>query len=247
MLIARHFSDAATLCCAAMQPSSGPGLPSESVERLRRAWQLRPRTDYVFDFWTAFGWTVLTLGLYAFYVLYQLVRRSRDHNARRLELLDAAASFAWEEVQLAGATEEMRPYFERMGANLETLRRSTRDFRDPVVWLLLSMVSFGVTGIVAAVLLNRDLIAHDVAEVAIETDLAQAFARLGRPLPVASDTTRVVGAHNYLARVVAAIASLGIYGFWWAHDLMRDGNEHFATNWKFEDDVVQAVQELIGD
>ena len=36
-------------------------------------------------YWTALGWTVLTLGIYSFYVFYQLVRRMRDHNARRVE------------------------------------------------------------------------------------------------------------------------------------------------------------------
>lgn len=234
------------LNCAAMQPGQDPAVPSDSADRLRRAWQLRPRTDYVFDFWTAFGWVVLTVGIYAFYVLYQLVRRSRDHNVRRLEFLDAAASFAWEEAQLRGSAEELRPYFERIGTGLESLRQSTRDFRDPVIWLLLSMVSFGVTGIVAAVLLNRDLIAHDAAEVAIEADLAFAFARLDRPLVAVADPERVVGRHNAAGRIVATVASFGVYGFWWARDLMVEGNSHFAANRPFEDEVASAVQEMLG-
>src|SRR5579864_2232464 len=75
-----------------------PGPPSvPTAERIRLAWQRRPETDYIFNFWTAFGWTVLTLGIYGFYVFYQLVRRMRDHNARRLELLDAATTVAWEQ------------------------------------------------------------------------------------------------------------------------------------------------------
>lgn len=228
-----------------MQWSPGPATPPESAERVRRAWQLRPRTDYVFDFWTAFGWIVLTLGLYAFYVLYQLVRRSRDHNVRRLELLDAAASFAWEEAQLRGSAEDLRPFFERIGSGLEVMRRSSRDFRDPVVWLLLSLVSFGVTGIVAAVLLNRDLIAHDAAEAAIESDLTHAFARLGRPLDTPLDPDRSVGRHNAVGRIAATVLTLGIYGFWWGRDLMVEGNDHFVVNWAFEDDVSAAVQDIL--
>jgi hypothetical protein len=60
------------------------------------ACQRRSETDYLFNFWTAFGWTILTLGFFWFYVVYQLVRRMRDHNARRLELFDAALTVAWE-------------------------------------------------------------------------------------------------------------------------------------------------------
>ena len=70
-------------------PQGGYGAPVASpADRIRYAWQRRSDTDYVFDFWTAFGWTLLTCGIYWFYVMYQLVRRSRDHNARRAELLD---------------------------------------------------------------------------------------------------------------------------------------------------------------
>jgi hypothetical protein len=39
------------------------GAPMSSADRVRMAWQRRHETDYVFDFWTAFGWTILTCGI----------------------------------------------------------------------------------------------------------------------------------------------------------------------------------------
>ena len=63
-----------------------------AAERVRLAARRREETDYIFRYWSALGWTILTLGIYGLYVFYQLVRRMRDHNARRLELLDAAAA-----------------------------------------------------------------------------------------------------------------------------------------------------------
>ena len=69
---------------------------------MRAAYLRRHESDYIFDFWTAFGWTMLTCGIYLVYVVYQLVRRSRDHNLRRLELLDAANAVAWERADRAG-------------------------------------------------------------------------------------------------------------------------------------------------
>lgn len=228
-----------------MQPSQGDVPVPESAERIRLAVQLRSRTDYRFDFWTALGWTAVTLGLYAFYILYRLVRRSRDHNLRRLEFLDAAATFAWEEAQLRGAAEELRPYFERIGAGLESMRRACREFRDPVIWLLLSLVSFGLTGMVAAVLLNRDLIDHDRTEASIEADLAFAFARLDHPLGTPLDPDRSVGRHNAAGRIAATLLTLGIYAFWWGRDLMVEGNDHFTINRVYEDDVSAAVQDLL--
>src|ERR1017187_5797979 len=52
-----------------------PGLPPmPAIDRVQVAWRHRVETDYIFDYWTALGWTVLTLGIYGFYVFYQLVR-----------------------------------------------------------------------------------------------------------------------------------------------------------------------------
>ncbi len=45
---------------------------------IREALRRRAETDYLFDFWTAFGWTLLTGGIYGYYVFYQLIRRMRD-------------------------------------------------------------------------------------------------------------------------------------------------------------------------
>src|SRR5512142_1632631 len=67
-----------------------PQLPAS--ERVRLAVQRRGESDYIFRYWSALGWTILTFGIYGLYVFYQLVRRMRDHNARRLELLDAATT-----------------------------------------------------------------------------------------------------------------------------------------------------------
>ena len=86
-----------------------PPPPMTAAERVRVAAQQRDETDYIFDYWTALGWTVLTLGIYGFYVFYQLVRRMRDHNARRLELLDAAMTVAWEQAGRQGLQQEMTP------------------------------------------------------------------------------------------------------------------------------------------
>src|SRR5438270_861480 len=68
-------------------PPPPPGPPvgaavatGSSKDRIRQAYQRRAETDYIFNFWTAFGWTLLTCGIFGLYVIYQLVRRARDHN-----------------------------------------------------------------------------------------------------------------------------------------------------------------------
>jgi hypothetical protein len=221
-------------------PSTVPGPPQlPACERVRLAVQRRGETDYIFSYWSAVGWTILTFGIYGLYVFYQLVRRMRDHNARRLELLDAATTAAWEQAGRHGLQQELAPSFQRAGAQLAVLRQMTYDFRDPVIWVLLAIIA-GVAEIIAFVLLDQDLIKHDQAEVGVEEELAVIYGRLGQPLP-APQQGRVKGPDNYVGRIVAAIVSFGIYMFWWFYNQMQEPNKHFAINWVQEDQLVKAV------
>jgi hypothetical protein len=214
-----------------------------AADRIRVTWQGRGYSDYLFNFWTALGWTILTLGIYGFYVFYQMVRRMRDHNARRLEFLDAAVTFGWDEAGKRGLQQELTPSFQRAASHLGVLRRMTRNFREPVVWLLLSIVAGWIVHLVAFILLDQDLVAHDRAEVGVEYELALIYGRLGYPLSY-PDPNRVKRPHRYVLRIMATIFSFGIYLLWWYHDMMIEPNHHFFTNWWEEDELAAAVQAM---
>ena len=228
-----------------IQPPYGymPAPAPPPSERVRLAWQRRAESDYRFDFWTALGWTILTFGIYSFYVLYQLVRRSRDHNERRLELLDAATALAWQQAATRGITNDLQPSFNRISAELDVLRRQAAKFRDPVGWMLISLVATAIVHVVVYILLDGDLVDHDRAEGAAEHELSIIYARLGAPVP-APDPSRMKQRHNYVGRVVASVLTGGFYIFWWANNIMNDANEHYEHNWHWEDALAASVQQL---
>lgn len=216
----------------------------QPIDRLRQAYQRRHDSDYIFSFWTALGWSILTLGIFYFYVFYQLMRRMRAHNLRRLDLLEAARDFAWEVAGNRGLQEELRPNFERTASYLEVLRRMTTDFRDPGIWLLLSIFGGrGIVEIVAYIFLDGDLVKHDTAEGGAESELSTIFTRLGQAVPQ-PDPARIKGKHRYVARVIVSVVTLGIYAFWWTYNLMIEPNRHFEINWGWEDSLAQAAQAL---
>jgi hypothetical protein len=219
-----------------------PPPPVSAAERVRLAARRRGETDYIFRYWSALGWTILTFGIYGLYVFYQLVRRMRDHNARRLELLDAATAVAWEQAGRQGLQQELAPSFERAAGHLAVLRRMTQDFRDPVIWLLLAIVA-GIVQIVGFILLDQDLVKHDQAELGAEDELSVIYGRLGQPLP-SPDQGRVKQPDNYVSRILAAVFTFGIYLFWWFYNQMDEPNKHFASNWTEEDDLVNAVDAI---
>jgi hypothetical protein len=219
-----------------------PTIPAS--DRVQAAWQRRGETDYIFSYWTALGWTVLTLGIYSLYVFYQLVRRMRDHNARRVELFEAALTFGWEEAGRRGLQQELTPSFQRASAHMDVLRRMTTNFPEPVVWLLIAIVARGIGELIAFVLLDQDLVKHDRSEVGVEYEISVIFGRFGQSVP-APDQQRVKGQNNYVGRIVATVFSLGIYLFWWYYNQMNDPNLHFQANWRQEDALVAAVHALL--
>jgi hypothetical protein len=172
-----------------------------------------------------------------------LMRRMRDHNGRRLELLEGATEVAWEQATRQGIAEELRPNFERISSHLAVLRQMTSDFRDPAIWLVISIFASSIAIIVAFVFLDGDLIKHDTNEGAVEAELVLIYGRLGQPLP-APDPGRVKGKQNYAGRIIATIGSCGIYYFWWLYDQMVDVDNHFAHNWPWEDALAGAVQQM---
>jgi hypothetical protein len=157
--------------------------------------------------------------------------------------LDAAIALGWEEAGRRGIQEELTPSFQRASMHLSALRKQTTEFRDPIIWLLLSIIASGIVHMIAFILLDQDLVNHDRAEVGIEYELALIYGRLGHQLAF-PDPNRVKGYHNYAGRVVAAVFSFGIYFLWWFYNMMNEGNEHFYTNWAQEDALVGAVQAL---
>jgi hypothetical protein len=226
-------------------PSAAP------VERIRAAYARRNETDYYFsNIGLDIFLTIITLNIYGLFVFYQLMRRMRDHNRRRLDLLDATNDFAWQQANERGVAEELRPNFERISTHLSVLRQMTTDFRDPTVWLVIvigvSVIGSGlgfIPWMIGLIVLDGDLIKHDQAEGAVEAELSAIFNRLGQNVP-APDPARLKGKQNYPGRIVATVFTCTIYGYWWQANAMRDGNTHFQWNWPWEDALAGAVQAL---
>ena len=221
---------------------SGPGYPQATIppqQRIHLAVERRADSDYVFSFWTALGWSILTCGIFGIYVLYKLFQRSVEHNRRRIEVLDAATALAWERAQAAGRGEELTPMFQAVGTQIAEMRRIDAQFRDPAIWALIGILS-GIGTIVGYVFLDQDLCSHDAAERNAEDQLGAIFAALGTPISL-GPAPAPKGRHNVVNRVLALIFTGGIYALWWLYDLMVEGNANYRTDWAREDAMLVAL------
>jgi hypothetical protein len=213
------------------------------AERFRMAYNARSQTDYYFEgMGMVIFLTIITCGIFGFYVFYQLMKRMRDHNRRRLDLLESATELAWQRATEQGVAEELRPNFERIAMNVAVMRGLTTEFRDPGIWVVIAVLT-SIAYFVGFVFLDGDLVKHDQAEGAVEAELSAVFARLGQNVP-APDPSRQKGKQNYAGRIVASIFSCGVYFYWWEYNMMDDVNRHFLWNWPWEDSLAGAVQAI---
>src|SRR6266516_366555 len=225
-------------------PPPAPQPPAASpIERFRAAYMARAPSDYYFEgMGMVIFLTIITCGIFGFYVFYQLMKRMRDHNRRRLDLLESATVIAWQQASAQGVAEELRPNFERIATNVAVLRGLTTEFRDPGIWLIIAILT-SIAYFVGFVFLDGDLVKHDQAEGAIEAELSAIFARLGQNVP-APDPARQKGKQNYAGRIVASIFSCGVYFYRWMYNEMDDVNKHFLWNWPWEDALAGAVNAM---
>ena len=210
-----------------------------ATDRIRRAVADRSTSDYHFHFWSAFGWTLLTFGIYSFYIFYQLMRRSRDHNRRRLALLDAATEDAWQRATKLDKTDELKPEFVQIRSDVEGLRGMDGDSREPIFWLVASIIGGGLVWLAGSVLLDQDLLRHEHGERAAEARLTKVYAALGLVLPAPQPATKQ--AHNYVGRILAVVFTFGLYSLWWVADLMREGNVNYQQDYAWEDALAQST------
>ncbi len=228
---------------APLPPPTGgwSGAPSSPADRVRWAASQRPESDYVFEgAGLNIFLTIITCGIFGLFLFYELMRRDRDHLRRRHDLLEAANAYAWEQANERGLADELRPAFERNANNLEVMRRQTFEFRDPAIWVIISLFASSIAYIVGFIFIDQDLDTHDRAEGAVEDELTTIYERLGHALP-RPDPSRVKGKQSYAARIVVTIVTCGIYHFWWLYDMQVEGNAHVIGNWPFEDALVAAV------
>src|SRR5438477_8768759 len=145
-------------------PPQQPGFPPPSMtpaERFRMAYDARAQTDYYFDgMGMVIFLTIITCGIFGFYVFYQLMKRMRDHNRRRLDLLESATELAWQRASEQGVAEELRPNFERIAPHLGVQSGRATGRGDAGIWVIIAVLK-SIAYFVGFVFLYGDLIRHD--------------------------------------------------------------------------------------
>ena len=174
-------------------------------------------------------YVVLLIGALAFY--YMIDRRNR-HFVRQRSLFSTLQRY------LALKA----PYSEsvsRLGYIAEDSGCDERD-RPAGVWAVLFLFVTPIVGLLAAYNLTQDLRRHEDAQSVYQTTLTNAFSDAGVQLPSFSPF-KFHRREPFLFIILSAI-TVGLFWIYWFYTLLKDYNEHFSDQARFEDQILDSLR-----
>ena len=173
-------------------------------------------------------YVVLFFGALAFY--YLIDRRNR-HFGRQQLLFSALHRYL---AAKAPASENMP----RLGQLSEDSAYGERD-RPAGLWAVLFLFVNPIVGLLAAYNLTQDLQRHDELQSSYQTTLVDAFSDAGVH-PPAFSPYKFHKRDPFLFIILSAITA-GLFWIYWFYTLLKDYNEHFSDQSKFEDQILNSL------
>ena len=171
---------------------------------------------------------VLLFGALAFYYL---IDRRNNHFGRQQRLFSTLHRYL---AAKAPTSENMS----RLGQLAEDSVYGERD-RPASLWAVLFLFVTPIVGVLAAYNLTQDLRKHDELQSTYQSTLVNAFSDAGVQPPPFSPY-RFHKRDPFLFIILSAITA-GLFWMYWFYTLLKDYNEHFSDQAKFEDQILNSL------
>jgi hypothetical protein len=197
----------------------------------------RASTDFITDPGTAILLSIITCGIYGFYILYKLVQRRDEHFQRMAAVVDAATA------QLRAKAQGREDAIAAELAQLEQIRMRMATMsaeRGAAIWLLICIFT-GIGYFIIYYLLMKDYVEHDAVEAQFFTVMSSALVKLGLA-GQAGQAVPTVPQREFVTFLLLSIITCGIYGIYWMYVMIKDFNEHFLAQVPWEDFLLAALR-----
>jgi hypothetical protein len=210
--------------------------PAQSAPTLSYHVGARASTDFITDPGMAILLSLVTCGIYGFYIIYKLVQRRDEHFRRMAAVADTAIASLREKAR--GREELIAPEL----AQLDQVRMQMNAMateRGAAIWLLICALT-GIGTFILYYLLMQDYVQHDQVEAQFFTLMSGALAKLGLSAQ-AAQAVPSVPQREFVTFLLLSIVTCGIYGLYWMYVMIKDFNDHFMAQVAWEDFLVQAL------
>ena len=198
----------------------------------------RTQTDWITDPGMAILLTIITCGIYGWYIIYKLVQRRDDHFRRMAGVTDSSIQ------QLRVKAQGREDVIAAELSQLEQVRMQMNTLsaeRGAAIWLLIAIFTFGIGYMILYYLLMQDYVQHDVVEAQFFTLMSSALTKLGLS-EQAGQAARTIPDREYVTYLLLSIVTCGIYGIYWMYVMIKDFNDHMMAQVAWEDFILTALR-----
>jgi Domain of unknown function (DUF4234) len=208
------------------------------VQNLYYYIQQRVTSDWTTDPGMAILLSLLTCGIYGWYIFYKLMERRDQHLARMANMVNTSVALLSEKAAQAGQTELISGELAQIAMVQREMYDQSRE-RGAALWLVIAILT-GVGAFIGYYFIMTDLARHDQLEAQYFTLMSSALARMGLA-GQASQAAPNMPDRSFALYVVLSLLTCGIFWFYWIYSMVEDGNAHVEAQVPWEDFLYSAL------
>ncbi len=213
------------------------GILVSAISRVGSLQQPQNAAPIVGEILGLYGFAIMSLYLVLLvgsFALYYLIDRRNAHFKRQQQLFSMLPTYL--------ASREKAPRAEsnyRLAQLSEDSVLEERD-RPAGLWAVLYLFVTPIVGLIVAYSLTQDLRKHEDLQSAYQTSLVGAFSEAGIQLPTfASDRAHK---RDPILLIILTAITAGLFWIYWFYTLLKDYNEHFRDQTRFEDQILASLK-----
>ena len=186
------------------------------------------------------GLAGLILGLIVYILLallpwYKLIRRRSEHFKRDRILREGLISYVRGAASDRGVEAQMSTELATM-TTVHSESSGQEDEKSAILWIILSVITFGLLGIYVSYFLTKDPHNHDVRQLAFMQQVQSAFSKLQKT--IVFPFWKTMPDRSFFLYLILTWLTVGLFALYWNYALISDFNDHFRAQWQIEDQLV---------
>ncbi len=166
---------------------------------------------------------------------YKLIRRRNQHFRRDRMLREGLINYVRGLAAERGMEVKMSTELATM-TSVHSEANGEEDEKSPILWVILSIISFGLLGLYVSYFLTKDPHKHDVRQSAFMQQVQSAFSKLEKT--VVFPFWKSLPDRSFFLYLILTWLTTGFFGLYWNYVLITDFNDHFKAQWQVEDQLL---------
>ena len=165
---------------------------------------------------------------------YRLIKRRSGHFRRDRILREGLINYIRGTAAERGMEANMTVELATM-TSIHSEANGEEDEKSAVLWIVLSVITFGLLSLYVWYFLTKDPHKHDVRQLAFMQQVQSSFSKLGKT--VVFPFWKSLPDRSYFLYLILWIIT-GIFSLYWNYVLITDFNDHFRAQWQVEDQLL---------